>query len=98
MGQTNHVQDSGCYPTIKFPVGNWCNRDATSEHRAVREKKEGGNKSSIGLEGRGFIAKYVVTLNIFLYVNTLPSHKLQFYCGQHKVAGAGIWKVKQQKT
>lgn len=34
---------------------------------------------------------------MFLY-NTLPSHKLQFYCGQHKVAEAGIWKVKQQKN
>lgn len=55
------------YPTIKFPVGNWCNRNATSEHRTVREEKEGGNKSSIGLEGRGFIAKYVVTLNIFVH-------------------------------
>lgn len=42
---------AGCL-TVESPVGDWRHGDTALEHGAVREKKEGGEKSSVGLEGK----------------------------------------------
>lgn len=38
--------------TVESPVGNGRHGDAALEHRAVGEKQEGGEESSVGLEVR----------------------------------------------
>lgn len=56
--------------TIKFPVGNWCNCDATFKHGAVREEKERGNKSSVGLERRSSLLNKLLSLGRFFFFIT----------------------------
>lgn len=63
--------------TIKFPVGDWCNCDATFKHGALREEEERGNKPSIGLERRSrLLNKLLSSGRLFFYYIHISIHYL----------------------